>query len=171
MSPHKQYGPLQINEDIGFERQVWRAQRIGLVLIGLIMLAGLAGVFGRGVLSWTTAGGESKGMRVEYNRFMRHTAAEHMEVIVLDGARSDGELHLWFDAGHGANVRFDEVNPPPHRSIISDTGVTTHVFLLDPRATQPRITVRMRPECVGRLPLRVGLAGRPPIEFTTFVYP
>jgi hypothetical protein len=68
------------------------------VLIGLVVLTALAGVLGRGAPSWTTAGGESKRVRVEYNRFMR-------------------------------------------------------------------------PECVGRLPSRVGLAGRPPIECTTFVYP
>ena len=171
MSSDSPYRDLQINEDIRFERRIWRVQRVGLVCIGGIVLAGLAGLFGRGLLSSAEAGGNAAGLRVEYNRFMRNTAPDRIELVVLDRDRSTGELHIWFDPGPGGNVQFEEIHPQPDRTLVSTEGSANYVFLLDPTTDRPRITVRIRPECVGRLPLRVGLDGQTPVEFTVFVYP
>ncbi|HKR79410.1 MAG TPA: hypothetical protein VJR69_06875 [Nitrospira sp.] len=67
---------IQIDEDLRFQARIWRIERIGWWGIAAILAAAIAGLFGRGPISRTTApladpahpGG---GMLLDYERFGR----------------------------------------------------------------------------------------------------
>jgi hypothetical protein len=69
-------GDLEVSQDIEHEKKTWRVRRIGWIGLGLVWLAGLAGVFGSGPVSGGTASGPS--LRLDYDRFGRCTAPQEL---------------------------------------------------------------------------------------------
>src|SRR3712207_4138009 len=53
MSETTRVGDLEVAEDLTFQRREWAAQRVGWVLLALVIAAALAGLLGRGPLSTT----------------------------------------------------------------------------------------------------------------------
>ena len=63
---------LELDEDPAFLRAQWRAERIGWLGIGLIILAALLALLGRGPLGQRTV---TRGpLRVHYDAVMRRSA-------------------------------------------------------------------------------------------------
>ena len=60
---------MHMDADVNFQRRIWAAQRIGWFVIGIVILAALAGSFGNGPISRASAQGD--GLRVHYERFAR----------------------------------------------------------------------------------------------------
>ena len=62
---------LEITEDMSFQNLTWKIQRIGWVIMFILVLLALLGLFGDGLLADTTAGSSEAGLSIEYPRYER----------------------------------------------------------------------------------------------------
>src|SRR4051794_40698086 len=97
MSPVPRVRDLEIEQDLAYQRREWAFERVGWLLLGLLLLAALVGLLGRGPLSNTTAGDPGGPLRVEYQRFLRHRSTSTLRVHLGPNAARGNEAHLWLD--------------------------------------------------------------------------
>lgn len=85
MSP-KRVGDMELEEDLRLEAGTWRAERVGWLLLGALLLLSLIGVFGEGPLS-TSQGRSLDGSAVaDFERFARRGGSTDLHDI-LEAAR------------------------------------------------------------------------------------
>ncbi|HEY8610465.1 MAG TPA: hypothetical protein VIL69_04140 [Roseomonas sp.] len=100
-----------VGEDIGFQRRVWRAQRIGWAVLAVLVLLGLLGAFGGGPLARASARSEDGGINVEWERIER-IGRDSVLRIRTTTPRS-GPLVLRLEDGLAENVEIASADPQP----------------------------------------------------------
>jgi hypothetical protein len=160
---------LQLDDNLAHQRREWLMQRIGWVVLALLVLASLLGLTGSGLLSRARVTA-SEGWQVEYNRFTRLHAQETLRVNVPAGAAEGGELRLWLGRDYLDAIELQQVVPRPLRA---EAGPDRHTFVF--RVSDPdrptTITIRFEPDQIGSLPGQVGVGVEEAVRFRQFVYP
>jgi hypothetical protein len=161
---------LEVHQDLPFEERNWRIQRLGWSAMGLFVLAGLTGVFGRGPLSSAAVTSPGALLRVEYERLARHGAPSEFRLTVAPAAVGDRTVRLVVSRSFLQGQHVEGVQPPPDSTLVSgDTVMFTF------RATPGRpvqILFRLTPDEYFMRRAQVGLAGTPErVEFGQFVFP
>jgi hypothetical protein len=161
-------GGIDLVDDISFQERTWRVQRVGWVVMVLLVAAALAGVFARGPLSRAEAQGA--GLRIEYERFERYQAPSEIRVRPTPEAVADGSVALMLDGDYAERVQVERIDPEPERAAPTAGG---HVLYFPvPRDARPgTVTFRIRPQRVGLVHGRIGIAGAAPVSFTQLVWP
>jgi hypothetical protein len=80
-------------EDIVRQCSEWRIERLGWVVMALLVLAALLGAFSHGPLSDATTTGSGGNLSVAYERLV-HKTARHQFVITLARAPQDARIRL-----------------------------------------------------------------------------
>ncbi len=158
-------GDLDIDQHLEIQVFSWRLQAVGQVLMGLFLVAALAGLFGSGPLSRAHAG-DPAGLEVEYGRFARRTLETTM--IVTLGPRSSGNVTLWIAEPYLAAAPLIRVIPEPERVALEGGRVILTLRLLGER---PRVQITVKPEDFGVLQTQIGIGEGPEVSFTQVVYP
>jgi len=166
----QEVGDLEIHQDLPFERRNWRAQRIGWAVIGLFVLAGLAGLFGRGPLASATRTSQRGALRVDYERFTRHGSPAELRVTVAPQALEAATVRILVSLSYLQGLQVEGVEPPPESVLISGDYL---VYSFDVEAGQPaRILFRVIPDQYFLRTAEVGLThGRERVGFRQFVFP
>lgn len=153
----------------GRQHRVAVAQRIGWVVLVLIVLGAIAGLFGPGPLSTVTHTTPSGLVQLEHERFARHIADTSLQLRVRPDPAQPGTAQVWISSEYLSAVQVQGVQPEPD----SWTGVGGGVVLAFPVSGQEPITVslQIRPDEIGLLRGAVGAPGREPVEFWQFGYP
>ena len=60
-----------VGEDLAYQRKVWRVQRVGWAVMGLVVVAACAGAFGNGPLARGRAEAGPEGPSAHYERIQR----------------------------------------------------------------------------------------------------
>ena len=152
---------LQIDQSLDFQRRFQRVQTVAWRVLALVPVAAVAGLFGGGLFSQVTAGGD--GVTVTYDRFGRRSVDTQLEVKVLRAsAPVDVAISREFLDGYDVS----EVRPEPQK-------VTSYADRLVFTFAQPGATVAftMQPQRVGSGHGTVTVGGSPPVELRQFVYP
>ena len=68
MAVKQRVGDLQINQDMEHHHTMWVIQRVGWVVMALLLLLALAGLLGNGVVSHITAGEAGDALQLEWER-------------------------------------------------------------------------------------------------------
>jgi hypothetical protein len=159
---------IDLADDMPFQEKSWRVQRVGWVVMALLVAAALAGAFAWGPLSRAEAQGA--GLRIEYERFERYQAPSEIRVRLTPEAVADGGVSLVLDGDYADRVPLERIDPEPERSAPTLDG---HVLYFPvPRDAQPgTIIFQIRPQRVGFVRGRIGIAGAAPVPFTQFVWP
>jgi hypothetical protein len=153
---------MEVETDLKFQRRVWRAQRIGWLVIGAAILAALLGLFGTGPLSRASTDGG--GLRVEYDRFARREQPMRLR-LVLPESKLDAQVSLARDYLEG--LRVEQVVPEPKEVEVVGRWLVYHFSGPGPLA----VTFDVQPIAFGRL---AGLAEISPgegVSFQQFIYP
>jgi hypothetical protein len=100
----------EVQEDLAFQQQDWRAQRVGWGLLGLVILAALAGLLGPGPLSNAVAGGGDRP-EVRYERFVRHGGQTELTIRVATPPA--GPLRISINRDYLDGVLLEQVLPAP----------------------------------------------------------
>lgn len=166
----KKVGTLQVEEDLDFQRREWRVQRVGWVVVALLLLATLLGLTGPGPLSRATAGSEGAPLRAEYNRFGRHHAPGTVRFELSPEAVRDGKAKLWVSRSYLETVQVDSISPEPE-SVQAGADRLTYTFDVGELDRPTKLTFHIEPEDFGLIPARAGLEGGPELTFSQFVYP
>lgn len=162
----KTIGDLHLHEDLAHERLEWKLQRIGWVVILLLLIAALLGLFAHGPLSDTmTVAGD---VRVAHHRWERYEAPTRYDITVAPSQVGDGRLRVRLGAGFVERVDVERIEPEP-LATRADGDALVHVFAVEP-GRQTRLRIHFRPRRFGTLPVRMRVQGQP-VAFTQFVYP
>lgn len=161
-------GDLQVAQDPAFQRREWRVQRVGQVLMALLVAGGLLGLFGAGPLSRATATGGA-GLRVDYRRFERVQAPTALRIHVHPQAVSAGRAEVWLDRAYLEGSLILAVDPPPAAVAAAGDRLVYAFDMADP--TRPAVVVvHLRLQQAGLQTGRVGVAAGS-VSFRQLVYP
>lgn len=157
-------------DDIDFQRKEWAVQRAGWSLVGLLVVAALAGVFGAGPLSETTAASEDDTVKVEYERFIRNVGTTTMTVTLGPGTVADGKAQLYISRDMATGWRIENVSPAPSTESSSDEWLIYEFDALGD--TPPEVKFLYRGDGFGRHAgdLHAG-AGTTPVQVWQWIYP
>lgn len=166
----RESGAFEIGDDLAFQRRVWTAERIGWVVIALVLLAGGLGLLGSaGPLNRVTA--DDGGMlRVEYARFARHSAPTELQMTLGPSATTQELVRIAVSREYLEAVEVARLLPEP-----SDVELTAEEFVyVFPVAEQGKpltITFALEPEEYWRHRGTVRLPGGEAVRITQFIYP
>ncbi len=99
---------LELNEEIKLHEKGWVIQRVGWVILLLVVLAGAVGVFGSGFLSKRSP--VAGGIKVEYERFFRYET--EMKILVQSSAEPITTIS--FPQSYLKDFRLIRFVPEPH---------------------------------------------------------
>jgi len=104
---------LEIEQDIAFQYRHWRRERLGWMVMALILVAGLSGVFGHHPLAKATSRTADGQLSIDYDRYARFDSSAEIVVTVKPEGQRDGPTRLWFDAAYLDSLRVIAVSPLP----------------------------------------------------------
>jgi hypothetical protein len=165
MGKLKEVGDIQVEEDLGFLQSEWRWQRVGWIVMALILAAALAGAFGRGPISKTRAG--NRELAVAYERIIRHGDSEQIEFVA--GAASDTVVELAILRRYLAKFEVQAISPEPESQ--RDAGdFIIYEFVARP-ADSLVIKLDLHPTGYGVARAMVQATGRSAVRFSQFILP
>lgn len=152
---------IEIDEQLKLHEKGWVIQRIGWVLILLVMLAGLLGLFGEGILSKQSV--HAGNIRAEYERFLRYEA--EMKILLEAPNEHIGTISLPQEYLKGFRiVRFE---PEP---IHNNTTANEITYNFQPGSNHI-VTLYLTPKNKGSLDGVMKVNGANAIPLHHFIYP
>ena len=138
--------------------------------MGLLVLAGLAGLFGRGPLASATRSSPGGALAVEYQRFTRHGSTAELSVTVAPWALEAGTVRIRVSRSFLQGLQVQTVEPPPASALLSGDYL---VYSFHAEAGKPaRILFRVIPDQYFLRTAEVGVAnGRERVRFQQLVFP
>jgi hypothetical protein len=153
-------------EDMAQQCREWRTERIGWVIMALLVLAALLGLFARGPLSESTIASSDGALRVDYERF-GHKTARTQFVITLARAPQDTRIRL--SPSFLQTYDIEVLYPVPLRSASGAAGLE---LVFAPSATGDlTVHVAGRPNRFGMASLWVEASNQNRASFTQLIYP
>jgi hypothetical protein len=117
-------GSLQIDQDLSLAKREWQLERIGWALMGVLVVAALAGLIGEGPASKAVSGSREAGVVVEYDRFVHYGAPTTLELELAPLASGEvAELRIGTD--YLAAVEIHRITPEP---VTTAAGAEAHTF-------------------------------------------
>jgi hypothetical protein len=159
----QRYEGLEIEENLRDQRIQWRVERAWWVVLGGLLAASVAGLFGSGALSSSET--ETPSARVRYNRFLRNDGPSTLRI---DGPAA-GPLEIAISSGYLDAIAILEINPEPESTAFED-GFVVYTFEVSRPAERATVTFRFAPQEIGRLEVTVAVNGEA-MKFNQFVYP
>lgn len=172
-TPRTRTNGIQIDEDLRFQARIWRIERVGWWGMAAILAAAIAGLFGHGPISRTTApladpahpGG---GMLLDYERFGR--AHSDSQFVLSGPARppAGGNFSLWISEEYLTDAELIRITPEPSTQDVVSNGVR-YSFRVE---EGPRTVIfRFQPQRPGRLSGAFRLNDGPPTSFHQWLFP
>jgi hypothetical protein len=162
-------GTIEIEQDLDFQRRSWTVQRVGWIMMLLISIGGLFGVFGGGLLANASVGDDGE-LRVDYERLVRMTGSQQLEISVGQGATQSSTMSLWLDREWLSRHKVRSILPEPDSTSVSPVRVTYH-FKVDPAAGPSKVEFDLETHAFGRMRGKVGIPGGKTVTFDQFSYP
>ncbi|MBX3300654.1 MAG: hypothetical protein KF693_00405 [Nitrospira sp.] len=161
-------GDLEINEDLQFQRRMWKVERMGWSAMAILLIGALLGLFGNGPVSWTTASGES--LFVEYQRFGRYQAPLQLRLHLQAGLVKDDILSFYLDRAFLADVQITRVTPKPVVEQPISDGIR-FIWSSNAKDGSMLVTVSYQPEHIGLLTSRMGVGDAASLSIRQFIFP
>jgi hypothetical protein len=170
MPQPKWVGSLEIGQELDFQRQEWRVQRIGWVVMALIVLAGLLGLTGNGVLARATVSDPAELLRLEYARLDRVQTPTTLTVLIAGDAVVAEQVEVWVDREYLRGILIETIVPEPQEVRSAADGLL-YVFAVDEPEEPLTVSFDVRHTGFGAKSGRVALVDGPALDFGQFVYP
>ncbi len=161
-------GAVAVGENLAFQKKWWRFERVVWIFFGLILVADLSGLLGRGPLSKAERRTGDGALQVKYERVEREGTPSIMMILPGSAALRDGALHLFVSDSMLKELGAQRIIPSPASSTLGGGGVT-YVF---PATTLPMtVQFALQPSFVGAHEFQVGLVGGPAVQGKVLVLP
>ena len=169
MSEIQQVGDLEIGIDQKFQQREWRMERIGWVIMLLIIAAGLLGLLGGpGLLSSTSAvSGDS--LEVNYERYLHLLEATSLELRVVPEQGQD-TIRVWLSQSYLEDMLIEAIMPEPE-NVQTGADRTIFSFALAEPVQEMRINFQVSADRPGSKAGAAGIEGGQSIELSQVVYP
>jgi hypothetical protein len=162
---------LQIAEDMRFQRRTWAVERVAWALMVLLVLAAAAGLLATGPMGTAEVSDEAGLVHVRYERFARLGAPSTLRVEFAAAATSSPTVALELGRSLAEAIQVERVQPEPLRERAGGGGGLVLEFGIAEPGRPALVRIFAKREKIGLVEGEVGLAGRPPVRFTQFVYP
>ncbi len=160
---------LEIDEDISFERSTWKIQRVGWVIMLLIVLSAILGFTGRGGLlnvNKQTVTSTDGTMEIEYERFQRREASSELKITLKN--ISTPSPTIFFSTDFYTKQRIDKIIPEPEKVEAGADGIV-YTFAVDAPNTQ--LIFHTKSTTFGQIQYSVQRPGSSAETIKHFVYP
>jgi hypothetical protein len=152
-----------VREHMRFQRRMWVIERVGWLVLALIVVLALLGLFGSGVLSKSRVSAGS--LTIDYARFERATRATRFTFHFTASPNNERRLRLNRPFLRDYEIR--SIQPPPARGGADGIDLT---FSLSAGAGAD-VVIWARPHSYGAMQLEARANDEPPLKFSVFVYP
>ena len=161
---------LELQQDLRFQQRSWAVQRIGWIVMALVIAAALLGLFGGcGPLNRATVTDDASLLTIEYERLARFQNLTRLRIHTAADAARENTVRIWLSREFVQGA-IQQINPEP-QSIEAAFDRFTYVFV----TTEPRqpivVTFYLQPNEMGLHNGRVAIEGAPALDLTQFVYP
>ncbi len=161
-------GAVAVGEDLQFQQAWWRFERVVWVVFGLILLADLSGLLGRGPLSKAEKHTPDGALTAKYEFVERANTPSIVTILPGAPAMRNGSLHVFVSDSIVKDLGAQRVIPQPSSSTLGGGGVT---YVFPATALPILIQIELRPSFVGLHRFRIGVPGRDAVEGKIFVLP
>lgn len=161
---------IELGCDLTFERRWWRIQRIGWVILTLLILAGVLGIFGHGPLSEATVNPSGSKLQVHYDRLARRETPTLLQLRLDKSAIASGEVRIRLNRPLLDCMQLQTIIPAPLMTQPLADGAR-FVFRTDPTRDWAIIVFVENPTTPGFVDSEVTVEGATPVRFRQFVYP
>jgi hypothetical protein len=159
---------LQISHNEAFQRREWAFQRVGWIVIGLLVIAGLVGLLGPGPFSGRTASGADGALQVEYQRLAHLEADDLISLTLAPEAVSGDSVNVEIDGHWVRAVDIQGISPQPQEEVETPYGLRL-TFPVTPGAGVS-VQINFRAQQIGSIDGGVRFEGQT-VAFDQFVYP
>jgi len=161
---------LQLAQDLALQRRDWILQRVGWILLGLVVIGALLGLFGAGPLSKAVAGRQEGELWVEYRRFWRLQSTMDLQINVGAAAVTGRQVRIRISRAYLESASLERIVPQPQRV---EVGPEFFTYTFDTEAPGQPVAMMLAIEATlpGPLTGKIALKRGPQVEFTHFIYP
>lgn len=152
--------------DPRFQRREWRLERIGWVLLGLFLVAALAGAAGSGWLSWATTSSSSGTLALDYERISHRQSDAFATLTVAAPRAAKVTVEISGDWVEATDLR--SISPEPASQTAIPGGLRFEVAL--EHCISCEIGLAFRAQRPGLLAARVSALGEH-VSFRQLVLP
>ncbi len=157
-----------IREDLPFQRIMWSIERLGWVVMAILVLAAMAGLLGGPTTRQETRDASGR-VHVEYQHFQRHLDPTALRLKIDTQGQSLFELTIGKELAQAFEIR--SVVPGPIETQAHEGGLLMK-FAASPDNTMPaEIVIIGIPDRPGRVTGGIGLFGETPAPLNIFIYP
>ena len=159
---------IAVGEDLDFQRRWWRFEKVVWSFFGLILIADLTGLLGRGPLANARRQTTDGTLQLKYERVLRENTSSIMTVLPGEPALHNGELQLYVSDSILKEFGADRIIPQPKTTALGGGGVT-YTF----PATQLPMTIQieLKPSFIGRHVFTISVPGGEAIQAKSLVLP
>ena len=152
---------IEIDEDLSFQRKEWVAQRVGIGVLALFLIAAVLGFTGSGgPFSRAETSDASGALRVEYERIVRRGAQSTITLHSRGG--KPGPRSFWVSTDYFKSIDLELVVPDPEA--VTAEG-DRYVYTIRSTRSDATVTVHVRPTRVGWIEVDVGVVDGPSVRF------
>ena len=156
-----------VEEDMRMQQRVWRFERVGWYALVLVVLLGLAGLFGNGPLSDAQVMSDDGRVHVEYQRLSRSGTTDNLRITVRGNTGEPVMLLLGGTLLREASI--ETLQPEPQVSL--SHGRSLLLQLGTSKEGIATLYLTLRSEHVGTLEGIVSAGPGSAVRFSTFLYP
>ena len=143
---------LELKQDLAFQHRQWRLERIGWAMMGLIIIAGLAGLFGHSPFARAQVQTADHKLTIEYDRFARYESDAEIKISVeMDGGEERG-FRLWLDDDYLDSLKVLQIQPAPLRG---EARQGSHAFVFKTRSDRTTVKFLVQFTSVGLVTGRI----------------
>lgn len=166
----KRVGDLEINQDVTHQEREWKAERIGWLLLAVVVLVAAAGVFGHGPVSWTSRSTADGSLAVSFERFGRRGGTQQLVVRADASAAVDGVWRLEISTDYIHDVTVDTLSPEPD-SVESAPGSVRYTFVQAEPGAPLEAVFSLTPDALWGHHGEISLVGGDTVRVDSFFFP
>jgi len=155
----------EMREALPFQRREWVAQRVAWIFTGLILVAAMVGVFGRGPLAHRI--GANAALEFEYD-WLTRVHSQSTWKLTPRAAPVDGRYRVALDANWAQFFHIQDIHPAPESTRLA-SGSWEYEFAADGKDVP--IIFHIEPRRSGHIEGSIQLNDEPPLAVSSFIYP
>jgi hypothetical protein len=159
---------VAVGEDLEFQHKWWNFERGVWIFFTLVLIADLAGAFGRGPVAKTERRAPDNSVDLRYDRIQRVSTPSIFTVNFGPSAIHSGKVVLYVSDTLVKKLGAMRVIPSPESAIIGNSGLT---YTLPASATPAAMQFELEPTAPGLFHLTLQVAGAKPVNVSIFVFP
>jgi hypothetical protein len=159
---------IAVGTNMRFQHKWWRAERIVWAIMTILLVAGAAGVMGRGPLAKAKAQTEDGSLQMQYERFERYKTPSMLALTLNGSAIQNHTAVVWISNSLLKNLGMQRIVPQP---AVSQPGGNRTLYAFPAEGGEARLQFALEPSQPGIYDIAVGVLNGPEVHRKVIVWP